>query len=68
MRDAEIADIGEVQLLHFGPGRRVIAIDLLETYVGRRTGKRIYGGHIERGKIETIVPPSSWPISGASPH
>ena len=33
---------------------RRIAIDLLETYVGRRTGKRIYGGHIERGKIETI--------------
>ena len=33
---------------------RRIAIDLLETYVGRRSGKRIYAGHIERGKIETI--------------
>ena len=27
MRDAEIADIGEVQLLDLGPGRRVVAID-----------------------------------------
>src|SRR5215472_9657253 len=33
---------------------RRIAVDLLETYVGRRTGERIYGGHVERGKLETI--------------
>jgi adenylate cyclase len=33
---------------------RRIAVDLLETYIGRRTGERIYGGHVERGKIETI--------------
>jgi adenylate cyclase len=33
---------------------RRLAVDLLETYVGRRSGERIFGGHIERGKIETI--------------
>jgi adenylate cyclase len=33
---------------------RKLAVDLLETYVGRRSGERIFGGHIERGKIETI--------------
>ena len=27
MRDAEIADIGQVQLFDLGPGRRMIAID-----------------------------------------
>ncbi len=33
---------------------RRLAVDLLDTYVGRRSGERIFGGHIERGKIETI--------------
>jgi len=33
---------------------RRLAVDLLETYVGRRSGERIFAGDIERGKIETI--------------
>jgi adenylate cyclase len=33
---------------------RRLAVDLLDIYVGRRSGERIFGGHIERGKIETI--------------
>ncbi len=33
---------------------RRLAVDLLEIYVGRRSGERIFAGDIERGKIETI--------------
>jgi adenylate cyclase len=34
---------------------RRAAIDLLDTYVGHRTGERIFNGRIERGQIETIT-------------
>jgi adenylate cyclase len=33
---------------------RRIAIDLLDTYVGPRTGRRIIEGQVERGEFETI--------------
>lgn len=33
---------------------RRIAIDLLDTYVGKRSGQRVYEGAIERGQVETI--------------
>jgi adenylate cyclase len=33
---------------------RRIAIDLLDTYVGPRTGSRIIEGRIERGQVETL--------------
>jgi len=33
---------------------RRLAVDLLEIYVGRRSGERIFAGDIERGKVETI--------------
>ena len=33
---------------------RRVAIDLLDTYVGAGTGRRIFEGRIERGSIETI--------------
>src|SRR5262249_53442083 len=31
-----------------------VAVDLLDTYVGRRSGERIFGGRIDRGQAETI--------------
>jgi len=33
---------------------RRVAVDLLDTYVGRRSGERIFGGRIDRGQAETI--------------
>ena len=33
---------------------RLIAIDLLDSYVGRLAGKRVYAGQIERGAVEPI--------------
>ncbi len=33
---------------------RRVAIDLLDTYVGPRTGQRVFEGQIDRGKIERI--------------
>ncbi|WP_374380895.1 adenylate/guanylate cyclase domain-containing protein [Dongia sp.] len=33
---------------------RVIALDLLEAYVGKIAGARVYGGQIERGAVEPI--------------
>lgn len=33
---------------------RRVAIDLLDTYVGAGTGRRIFEGRIERGSVETI--------------
>jgi adenylate cyclase len=33
---------------------RRVAVDLLEIYVGRRSGEKIFGGQIGRGQIETI--------------
>lgn len=33
---------------------RLIAIDLLESYVGRAAGRRVYAGQIERGAVEPI--------------
>jgi adenylate cyclase len=34
---------------------RRVAIDLLDTYVGRQTGERIFAGRIERGDVEAIT-------------
>lgn len=33
---------------------RVIALDLLDSYVGKAAGSRVYGGQIERGAIDPI--------------
>ncbi len=33
---------------------RIIALDLLEAYVGKFAGNRVYGGQIERGAVEPI--------------
>jgi adenylate cyclase len=33
---------------------RIIALDLLDAYVGKIAGKRVYGGQIERGAVEPI--------------
>ena len=43
-----LARVAEVRAL------RRTAINLLDTYVGRRSGARILAGHIRRGDIETI--------------
>lgn len=57
--DTEIADLTRASLL-FSPyaERRVlkkIAMDLLTTYVGRRSAARVYDGAIDRGKAEIIT-------------
>ncbi|MDY0872190.1 adenylate/guanylate cyclase domain-containing protein [Dongia rigui] len=33
---------------------RIIALDLLDAYVGKIAGKRVYGGQVERGAVEPI--------------
>jgi adenylate cyclase len=57
--DDEIALLTDAAHL-FGPyaERRVlkrIALDLLATYVGRRSAKKVYDGEIDRGEIEMIT-------------
>ncbi|WP_374654189.1 adenylate/guanylate cyclase domain-containing protein [Dongia sp.] len=34
---------------------RIIALDLLDAYVGKIAGRRVYGGQIERGAVEPIA-------------
>ena len=56
--DSEITDLTGASLL-FSPyaERRVlkkITVDLLTTYVGRRSAAKVYDGAIDRGKAETI--------------
>ncbi len=57
--DEEIADLTRAALL-FSPyaERRVlrkIAIDLLITYVGRRSAEKVFAGALDRGKAEVIA-------------
>ena len=57
--DSEIALLTDAAHL-FGPyaERRVlkrIGLDLLATYVGRRSAKKVYDGEIDRGEIEMIT-------------
>jgi adenylate cyclase len=57
--DSEIALLTDAAQL-FGPyaERRVlkrIGLDLLSTYVGRRSAKKVYDGEIDRGEIEMIT-------------
>ena len=56
--EADIADLEQAAALVSPYAERQVlrrvAVDLLETYVGRRTGERIFAGRIERGQIETI--------------
>lgn len=33
---------------------RIIALDLLDAYIGKFAGRRVYGGQIERGAVEPI--------------
>ena len=59
--DSEIADLTGASLL-FSPyaERRVlkkITIDLLNTYVGKRSAAKVYEGAIDRGKAEIITAP-----------
>ena len=43
-----LARVAEIRAL------RRTAINLLDTYVGRRSGARILAGHVQRGDVETI--------------
>jgi len=43
-----LARVAEVRLM------RRTAVNLLDTYVGKRSGARIMAGHIQRGDVETI--------------
>jgi adenylate cyclase len=59
--DEEIADLNAAALL-FSPyaERRMLrktAIDLLTTYVGRRSAAKVYEGVLDRGKAEMITAP-----------
>jgi adenylate cyclase len=56
--DAEIEWLeGATRLISPYAERRVlrrIAIDLLDTYVGRQAGERIFNGQVKRGAVDTI--------------
>lgn len=55
-RDIELLELAALLISPYAErlALRRIAVDLLETYVGRHAGERIYKGQVSRGAVDTI--------------